>query len=135
MDQPVVLALSDDEFTVLMIAAEGESLMPIGRWEAPVTNLVARGYLRSLDRFNNIITTEGRRVIEQRNTEDQGAINQTFQKVSLAQAEARKAAEEAALALARAARASIDVTGDRVDTAVLNWNAEVLKRALALVRE
>lgn len=127
--------LSDDEFTVLMIAAEGESMMPIGRWQAPVENLVARGYLRQLDRFNNVITTEGRKAIGERNAEDESAIRQASRQVADAQGEARKAAEEAAQALARAAKASVRATGDRADTAVLNWNAEILRKALELVRE
>ena len=33
--------LSQDELTVLMIAATGERMMPIGRWEAPAKSLVA----------------------------------------------------------------------------------------------
>ena len=127
--------LSDDEFTVLLIAAEGESLMPLGRWQAPVENLVARGYLRQLDRFNNVITTEGRKAIGARNHEDESAIKQASKDVRVAQAEARLAADDAAEALARAAKASVRATGDRADTAVLNWNAEVLRKALELVRE
>ena len=52
--------LTDDEYSVLMIAAEGQSLMPIGRWEKPVERLVSRGLLHSHDRFNNVITPMGR---------------------------------------------------------------------------
>lgn len=72
------VALSDDEYTVLMIAAEGESMMPIGRWQPAVESLIERGYLRSLDRFNNVITPQGRAAIGTRNAEDQGAIQQAF---------------------------------------------------------
>ena len=34
--------LTDDERTVLMIAAQGQSMMPLGRWETPVEHLVER---------------------------------------------------------------------------------------------
>jgi hypothetical protein len=135
MDQPSATALSDDEFAVLLIAAEGESMIPIGRWQAPVENLVARGFLRQLDRFNNVITTEGRKAIDARNKDDEGAIRQASRAVMVAQAAARTHVEEAAQSLASAARASTQATGDRADTAVLNWNAEVLRRALELVCE
>lgn len=128
-------ALSDDEFTVLLIAAEGESLMAIGRWRPAVESLIERGYLRSLDRFNNVITSEGHKAIGDRNKEDEGAIRQASKQVVEAQGSARKYAEEAAQALAKAAKASVNATGDKTDVSVLNWNAEVLRRALELVRE
>ena len=54
-------ALSDDELVVLSIAAEGESMIPIGRWEEPVKRLVTLGYLWSADKFNNLITERGRK--------------------------------------------------------------------------
>ena len=134
MDQAIATPLSDDEFTVLLIAAEDQSMMPIGRWRAPVESLLARGYLRSLDRFNNVITPEGRKAIEARNADDASAIGQAYRQVADAQVEARRAVEEAAQALAHAARVSVGATGDRLDTAVLNWNGELLRRALELVR-
>ena len=130
--------LSDDELTVLLIAAEDQSMMPIGRWRAPVESLLARGYLRSLDHFNHVITPEGRKAIEGRAAEDvltmEQAYRQTYRDVADAQAEARRAVEEAAQALVRAAKVSVGATGDRLDTAVLNWNGELLRRALKLVR-
>lgn len=61
--------LSDDEFTVLMIAAEGQSMMPIGRWQEPVESLVAKGFLKEHDRFNCTITATGREALR---AHDQG---------------------------------------------------------------
>lgn len=127
--------LSDDEYTVLLIAAEGESMLPIGRWQAPVENLVSRGLLRSLDRFNNVITSAGRKAIGERNKEDETAIRQASRQVLDAHTEARQAVEDSAQALARAAKASVKATGDQAITAVLSWNAEVLRKAMELVRE
>jgi hypothetical protein len=61
--------LSDDEFTVLMIAAEGQSMMPIGRWQEPVESLVAKGFLKEHDKFNCVITPTGREALRKH---DQG---------------------------------------------------------------
>jgi len=48
--------LSQDEFTVLLIAAEGESMIPIGRWKAPILALTDRGFMRKDDDVNFSIT-------------------------------------------------------------------------------
>lgn len=53
------VAMSADEEAVLMIAAHGNAMSPIGRWEEPVLGLARRGYLRKDDRFNYSITVEG----------------------------------------------------------------------------
>ena len=53
-------SLSEDESVVLSIAAEGASMMAIGRWEKPVKRLTTLGYLRAADKFNYFITDAGR---------------------------------------------------------------------------
>lgn len=60
----IVSPLTRDEVTILSIAAEGESMMPIGRWEKSVENLVKRGFLERHDKFNNTITEAGRAALE-----------------------------------------------------------------------
>lgn len=55
-----MITLTDDERTILMIADQGESMIPIGRWEQPVERLVELGYLQRHDKFNNTITEAGR---------------------------------------------------------------------------
>ena len=60
--------LSQDELTILMIAAEGESMMPIGRWEKPLDSLVAKGLMHRHDKFNVVITPDGRKACKE--TED-----------------------------------------------------------------
>ena len=66
--------LSQDEFTVLLIAAEGESMCPIGRWRAPILSLTNRGLMTRNDGFNYGITAEGRKACEQRNEDDDKAL-------------------------------------------------------------
>ncbi len=41
--------MTNDELTVLMIAAEGEPMMPIGRWDKPVRDLASRGLMEVRD--------------------------------------------------------------------------------------
>lgn len=127
--------LSDDEYVVLMIASEGESMMPLGRWEHPVESLVAKGYLRALDRFNNIITTEGRKALGRREADDIKALKLAAETVSDLHTVARAAVEASAKALAHAAQASVQATGDSLQTAVLMWNTQVLRRAMEIVSE
>ncbi len=51
--------MTNDEMTVLMIAAEGESMIPIGRWEQPIRDLEARGLMHKQDAVNYVITDKG----------------------------------------------------------------------------
>ena len=52
--------LSEDDLIVLSLAADGESMAAIGRWEKPCDKLVRLGYLSRGDKFNNFITPEGK---------------------------------------------------------------------------
>jgi len=52
--------LTNHEFAILLLADEGESLIPIGIWEKPIKNLVALGLLKKNDSVNYVITPEGR---------------------------------------------------------------------------
>lgn len=73
--------LTGDEVTVLMIAAQGEPMMPIGRWEKPTESLVAKGYLRThpcaqdpSGRFNCRITDAGRQALGREEAETDQAL-------------------------------------------------------------
>ena len=66
--------LTNDEFTVLMIAAEGESMIPIGRWKAPIHALTERGLMQRNDESNYGITLAGREACAERNREDDAAM-------------------------------------------------------------
>jgi hypothetical protein len=60
MTGQLIEPLSLDEETVLEIAARGQSMIPIGRWEAPTKRLAALGLLKALDEANYVITDAGR---------------------------------------------------------------------------
>ena len=126
--------LTDDEFVVLQIMAQGQAVAAIGRWEKPLDALVDRGLARRLDKFNNIITTEGTKACAAREAGDDAALRGLIPQVATAQTAARGHVEAAAEHLARAAQASAPVTGDGVETALVTWNIEVLKRARELLR-
>lgn len=51
--------MTDDELTVLMIAATGESMIPIGRWKEPIEALTRRGMMRAANDMNYVITEAG----------------------------------------------------------------------------
>ena len=128
--------LTDDEYAILMIAAEGRSMLPIGRWEKPVNDLVARGLMIRHDPSNNTISPAGREALEQRERDDIAAIRAVGQKLAGAQAaqtSIRELAEQAAQLLAQAARASAEVTGDHPEVAVRKWIDEIYVRAIQLV--
>lgn len=73
--------LTDDEFTVLLIAQQGESMMPIGRWEKPVESLVQKGFLHRYDKFNNSITTSGKEVAKARSAQEDNNLMQVLGEV------------------------------------------------------
>lgn len=59
-----MITLTNDEYTLLMLAAQGQSLISIGRWEPSIEHLVAINYLHQLDKHNNVITDLGRIAME-----------------------------------------------------------------------
>jgi hypothetical protein len=126
--------LTQDELTVLLIAAEGESMMPIGRWEAPVQSLVAKGYLHANDKFNNFITDAGRKACKQGEDDDVRALITANNNVVEARQKASARAEELAGLLAELATYSCGVTGDDRPTALRKWSAQILARALELLK-
>ena len=69
-----MLELSQDEFTVLLIAAEDESMIPIGRWKAPILALTERGLMQKNDGANYAITLAGREAVAKRNEDDEAAL-------------------------------------------------------------
>ena len=125
--------LTQDELTVLMIAAEGESMMPIGRWEDPVNNLVARGYLKRNDKFNNFITTEGRKALNRDEIETTKARIETTNQIVDGREKARRLAEKIAGQLVDLANLSNKVTGDNQIEALERWSRLILTRALELL--
>jgi FkbM family methyltransferase len=66
--------MTDDEMTVLLIAAQGESMIPIGRWAKPIESLTERGLMQRYDAANYGITPKGRAVLRQEEKERDGAV-------------------------------------------------------------
>jgi len=121
--------LTQDEVTVLMIAAEGESMMPIGRWEAPVESLIKKGYLHRADKFNNYITDAGRHAVQlQEDANIESLVEATNQIVSAQEKCAARGREISAL-LAELATFSAAVTGAAKMTELKRWARVILEDA------
>lgn len=131
------MALTDDEYTVLMIHQEGGSVAAIARWEKPCDSLVARGLLTRHDKFNHSITSAGRQAVKEREAQDDQALRGVVQKVGDAattQASIQECVRQAADLLAQAARASSLVTGQTLATDVQRWGEVVIQEALMRLR-
>lgn len=74
--------LTQDEFTLLLIAAEGESMMPIGRWKEPLLALTERGLMHKNDEANYEITAEGRKACDERNADDDKSLRALLERNS-----------------------------------------------------
>jgi len=120
------MTLSNDELTVLMIAAQGESMMPIGRWEKPVESLVAQGLLKRHDKFNNVITPEGERALAK--DDDARQLIETNNAIVLAKQQMEQAIGKAARELKAATEIAMRVTGEPFDVAVKNVARLVAQR-------
>jgi len=130
--------LSDDEFTVLMIAAGGESMIPIGRWERPVKALAERGLLNRLNEANYVITEAGRLAVRERDRQDDKLLADVINKrnaVVRAQEDAAKVAEKIAKELALLVKLSCSVTGDSPHFALDQWSKVIFDRAKELIDE
>jgi FkbM family methyltransferase len=76
--------MTDDELAVLMIASEGMAMAPIGRWQAPVESLTARGLMYKHSEHNYCITIEGREACKRETQErDQAFANALAAKRSI----------------------------------------------------
>ena len=128
--------ISDDEFTCLMLADAGESMIPIGRWEQPVKSLAAKGLLHANDSVNYVITPSGRVALADRHRADDKAYTQVLEighKIANARTQAQQSIEQAAQHLSFAAKASAIATGDTPEQAARNWHEHVLRRCLELL--
>lgn len=138
------MTLSPDERTVLLIAAESEPMMPIGRWKPAVEALVARGYLKPhphpgdpTGHFNHRITDEGKAALPDMEAEDDAALRDIILRsnhIGHQQAKLRATAEAIAVQLVDLAEASVAVTGDEKTIAIRNWSRVILVRAEEMLR-
>ena len=93
--------LTQDELTVLLIAAEGERMMPIGRWEAPAQSLLTKGYLQRnvspqdpSGMYNLTITSAGRKACAQGEDDSMRALVAVGNEIVLAHRKIAARAEE-----------------------------------------
>ena len=130
------MSLSNDEMSVLMIAAQGQTMLPIGRWEGPTKSLAARGFMKCEILAGGpqyTITEAGRAAMEKGDDDNIRAIIETTSEVGTMQKEARAGAETAAQLLAKIAKLSASITGDTPETAARRWSTIVLNRALDII--
>ena len=133
--------LSQDEQTILLIAANGEPMMPIGRWRKAAEALVDRGYLNPRPHagdptgfFNLHITSTGRTAIAEAERAPVLAMHQLTADIERQQADLRRAAEAIAVQMVDLAERSNAITGDAPRDALEKWAKVIGKRALELVR-
>ena len=126
--------LTDDQFTVLMIANNGDMLAPIGRWKEPVLELTRKGLMQRMDEMNYAITLEGAKAVNERDREDEAALTAVLASGHQVRYQMQTLVEQAAQNLAKAARDSSSVTGDDLIYALKQWSEQALKRALELLK-
>lgn len=128
--------LTDDEYSVLMIVAEGGTIGPIGHWEKPVKALHMRGLLYQHNAWNYGKTEAGEKALAEREKEYDAQLGQILtgaNALAVAASEARVAAEESAKHLANAIRVSAKAAGQTREAVARQWSAAIIARALELV--
>ena len=129
--------ISDDEFSVLMIAKQGQSMIPIGRWTSPVLKLAQRGLLQCVYSVNYVITPQGEAMCDERDRSDDDSFRQILEsgnKIANARTQAQQSVEQAALHLSFAAKAAALATGDPVAFCAEKWSPVVLQRAIEILK-
>jgi hypothetical protein len=136
--------LSPDELTVLLIAAKGEPMMPIGRWKDPARSLLDKGFLSPNcspqdpdGMFNLRITPAGQAAAEHEDTIYDSQLDQMITQSNVIAHEQKKArahAEQIAVQLVDLAEVASRVTGEsRVDV-LRQWAKVILERSLEMMR-
>ena len=128
--------LTGDEFTVLMLADAGESMIPIGRWKESVLSLTERGLMKRNDDVNYVITTHGRLALELHDKNEDDELRRLLEgnnRLANARTQSQLSVEKAAQELANAAKASALANGDDPVVALREWGKVALNRALELV--
>lgn len=136
--------LTPDEKTVLLIAAQGEPMMPIGRWKAPTESLVKKGFMKPrphpgdpTGHFNHHITPIGQLAVYETEKEDDRELRSLITHSTVIGHEQKKArahAEQIAVQLVDLAEASSAVTGDNKVEVLRQWARVILERALEIMR-
>jgi hypothetical protein len=135
--------LTDDEYIVLTIAAQGEPMMPIGKWKPAAESLVAKGYLQGTSSpqdpqgmFNLRITPAGVKASQESETAMDALFGQIItqsNQIGHLQKKARAAAEQIAVQLVDLASLSEQATGEDKKTALERWARIILTRSLEMI--
>jgi hypothetical protein len=135
--------LTQDELTVLLIAAKGESMMPIGRWKDPARSLVTKGLLSATKSpqdpegmFNLRITPAGQAAAEHEDTiydSQLGQMINTSNAIAHEQKKVRAHAEQIAVQLVDLAEAASRVTGESRVDALRQWTKVIMERSLEMI--
>ncbi len=136
--------LTQDEFTMLLIAAKGEPMMPIGRWRESAESLIDKGLIAPNPHvgdptgfFNLRITKAGKAQAEQEESDFDAQLRTMLDvnnQIKHAQNQARASAEQIALQLVNLTELSVKVTGDDKVKALREWSKVILTRALEMMR-
>lgn len=132
------MALSEDEFTCLMIMREGQNLISMKdtRWYRSINSLHERGLCKPLDGSANnfVITQKGIHELTAHEQGEDAMLRQMINHqgaVNAARLEVHGKMQSAIQLLADAARISSAATGDAPKDALRKIAHEVLERALA----
>jgi DNA-binding TFAR19-related protein (PDSD5 family) len=125
--------LTEDEITCLTIAGNGENMLAIARWEKPIDHLVELGLMRRLDKFNNLITANGKQVLEMALEGQHHEYTRLSNDVALAKQDYANEMEQAAQHLANATRVKQRLTGQFPNQAAYGLAQEALRRALEIL--
>ena len=137
----VITQLSDDEFTVLSIASQGESLADLGqfsRWSAPINSLLRRGLMIQKDKFNNIITPAGKEALEGHEKDQDKVIGRMIEvssQIGAAQAKIRDMVNQVSDALVAIGKESNKVTGEDARLAARRWASIAADEAVKKLQE
>lgn len=125
-EDPTVTELTSDELTVLLIAHQGERLIPMGRWEAPVKSLAAKGLLRKENDVNYVCTDAGHAGHAEADKQEGDYLRETVP-MRNAFAQYQLSSQEACKHLVVAAKSAASVTGDSLEEALQKTTLEVIK--------
>jgi hypothetical protein len=126
--------LTDDEATVLQIAAQHGTIGAIGRWEAPVKSLVKRGLLQDMtgDFFNCQITESGKSASAESEAELDRALVR-MREMAMVQKQCQDEAEQCARVLCHMAMTCHAIKGDDKAYAAEQWGKVIIARAKELL--
>ena len=130
-------SLTDHERAVLMLAAEGNSMIPIGIWEKPIVNLTMLGLLKKIDSVNYHITDAGRKILADVQAEEDEDFKQAFARLhddKNSQQQTIMSTDQAATHLVYAAKAAAKLTGNTPQQEVWTIGQSVIARAMELLK-